>query len=648
MLLSNMDESVRPQDDFFRFVNGKWLETVEIPADRERWGSFDELRKATDQQSQGLVDRMLSGDISTDSNDVAKVIDFIQVAMETYRIKDVGLVPLHPLLEEVSGITSIGHLADYNVSANARGLPSLWGASVFASMADSKRNAWYLGACSLGLPERDYYLLQDKEHSSIRQDYKAYIAELAGLMGLSIDAEAVLAWETAVAKKLLSKEESRNPQNIFNPRSLAQLEESTPGIPWSAIWSAYSLPSDLQPIITELTYFESLQELVQDFGVEGVKNYLRWTLINQSASYLAGAIEECRFSFYGRRLGGAEQMRPRKERVLNVVNSVLGEALGKLYVAEYFPPTYKERAVQMVELVREAFHNRLVAVTWMSDSTKEKALEKLAGLRVKIGYPDQWKDYAQLEVDGLSTGATYLDNILKVSVYRWRDNLEKLAQLVDPEEWYMAPQVVNAYYNPLANEVVFPAAILQPPFYHAEADMAINFGGIGAVIAHEITHGFDDRGRRFDEQGNMVEWWSSEDLEAFTKRGEALIEQADVFHILPDLTLNGSYTLGENMADLGGVLVSYDALQLYYKRHGRPASAGSYTGEQLFFMSWATVWRGKTREKALRKQVATDPHPPFEFRAVNPLRNAAAFAAVWGVGEGDQMYLEPSQRAEVW
>jgi putative endopeptidase len=418
-----------------------------------------------------------------------------------------------------------------------------------------------------------------------------------------------------------------------------------PSIDWEKYLKGIGLEKVDTLIVGQLKYTEALEGILKENNVSAWKAYLRWSTLNSAASSLTTEIEKANWDFYSKELRGAKEQRPLEERALARVNGSLGEALGQLYVAEKFPPEAKVKAQKMIANVLSAFGDRINVLEWMSDETKQKAIEKLKATTVKVAYPDKWKDYSNLEVTETNS---YYDNRVAANKWGFNENIKKLGKPVDKTEWYMAPQTVNAYFNPSYNEIVFPAAILQPPFYDYQADEAVNYGGIGAVIGHEISHSFDDSGARFDKDGNLNNWWTEEDAVKFKALGKALADQYSAIQVLPETNINGEFTLGENIGDLGGINVAYDALQLYYNESGRPEKIDGFTGEQRYFMSWATVWRSKYRDEALKNQIKTDPHSPGMVRAGQPLKNVDAFYEAFNIIEGDSMYLAPEERVKIW
>jgi len=462
------------------------------------------------------------------------------------------------------------------------------------------------------------------------------------------DAARVLALETAMAQPRFDRVERRDRRKSYNPMDILQLQNLTPSVNWRNYIMGAGIKRIDTVIVSQPKYMAALETLFQANEVDAWKAYLRWTLLNRYADQLTTDIERANWEFYSQTLQGAKKQRPREERALQVVNGTVGEALGKLYVAQKFPAEAKEKAAKMIKYVFRAFENRINNLPWMAPETRVGAIQKLRKSTVKIGYTDQWKDYSKLEIKALADGGTYFENMENVSRWNFQNNIDDLSKPVDKTRWGMTPQTVNAYYNPSYNEIVFPAAILQPPFYDYKADDAVNFGGIGAVIGHEISHGFDDSGARYNADGNLVNWWKDEDLKQFTALGTALADQYSALQPLPGTFVDGKFTLGENIGDLGGVNAAYDGLQLYLKDHGNPGLIDGFTPEQRFFISWATIWRSKMRDEAIKNQVKTDPHSPGMYRAYVPLLNVDAFYQAFNIKENDKLYLAPEKRVKIW
>ena len=462
------------------------------------------------------------------------------------------------------------------------------------------------------------------------------------------DAVRVLALETAMAKPRLDRVERRDRRKTYNPMRVANLQKLTPTVNWKNYFDGLGVKNLDSLVVSQPRYMTALEDIFKANDMDSWKAYLRWTLINKSTGVLTTDIENANWDFYSKTLQGAIKQRPREERALQVVNGTVGEALGKLYVEKKFPAEAKAKAKAMIENVFLAFENRINKLPWMTPATRQGAIEKLRKSTVKIGYPDKWKDYSKLEIKSIADGGSYYDNMKNVAKWGFDENIEDLKKPVDKTRWGMSPQTVNAYFNPSYNEIVFPAAILQPPFYDYKADEAVNYGGIGAVIGHEISHGFDDSGARYNADGNLVNWWTDEDLKQFTGLGGALAAQYSALEPLPGTFVDGKFTLGENIGDLGGVNAAYDGLQLYLKKNGNPGLIDGYTPEQRFFISWATIWRSKMRDEAIKNQVKTDPHSPGMYRAVVPVQNVDAFYDAFGIKKGDKMYVDPDKRVKIW
>lgn len=657
--LDLMDKDVKPSEDFFKYVNGTWLKNTEIPADRTRWGSFDELRQKTDEDALAILKAAMSDNKDFETievlpgSDQEKAVKMFQTIMDTVTRNEQGLKPLEPYLAKINAIQNINDLEAFLIEMEPKGGAGFFGFGVRADAKDSNINAGYLGSGGLGLPDRDYYVKDDEDSKNIRAKYVQHISRMLQFLGDTeqdalTQAKQILAFETSLAEPKMDKVERRKPENRYNPRSISQLQQMVPAINWNNYFSGIGVKQIDTVIIGDVGYMKALQNILKDNNVSDWKAYLRWSALNDASGMLNTELEDANWEFYGKELNGAKEQRPRDERALQTINWSIGEALGKLYVDKKFPPQAKERAEEMIHNVILAYEKRINALDWMSEDTKKKAIEKLKATKIKIAYPDKWKDYSDLEVLGVEEGGTYLQNRLNVAKWNFNEDLDKLGKQVDKSEWFMAPQVVNAYFNPSYNEIVFPAAILQPPFYNFTADDAVNYGGIGAVIGHEISHSFDDQGAKFDADGNLNNWWTDEDLEQFQKLGSKLAEQYDALEVLPDVFINGKFTLGENIGDLGGVNAAYDALQLSFETNGRPENIDGFTPEQRFFMSWATVWRTKMRDEALKTRIKTDPHSPGMNRAVQPLLNIDAFYDAFNIKQTDSMYIEPAERVKIW
>ncbi len=650
--LKNMDTTVRPQDDFYTYVNGEWMSKTKIPADRSRWGSFDELRKKTDYNTLAVLNEARKNNSYTKGTDERKALDYFASIMDTTSRNTAGIKPIMPYIQQINHIKNKQDVAKFMQTAEPVLASAFFGVGVHADMKDSNKNVLYVYPAGAGLPERDYYVAQDEDAKKIREQYKAHIGKMLKYLDKNPDEIAqaqdnIMRIETKLAKAKLTKEERRKPENTYNPMTVDQLQKLVPDFDINSYLKALNIDVN-NLIVSQPNYMKTFNEIFKDEPVQAIKDYLTWNTFRGAAGTLSTGISNANWEFYGKTLSGQKERKPLDERALSTVNWTIGEAVGKLYVNKYFPPEAKKKAREMITYLQKAYKIRINNLPWMSTETKQKAIEKVDRLQIKIGYPDKWKDYSNLEIKSPEEGGTYFENSMAVSQWNFDKTIAKLNKPVDKTEWGMPPQIVNAYYNPSYNEIVFPAAILQPPFYDYKADEAVNYGGMGAVIGHEISHGFDDQGAKFNAEGNFENWWTKEDFEKFNKLVKRLAEQYDKIEVLPGVFVNGTFTSGENIGDLGGVNSAYTALQEYYKDHGKPGKIQGFTPEQRFFMSWATIWRTKSREEALKKQIKTDPHSPGQVRAVQPLKNVDAFYTAFDVKQGDKMYLKPDERVKIW
>ncbi len=650
IILENMDSSVNPKDDFYNYVNGNWMNTTEIPEDRTIWGGFSVLRKSTDMDVlEILAEAKKSGNYASNS-DQAKALFLFDSKLDIDTRNVAGITPLQPALDAIASIENLEDLQTILMTVPNVSSPFIDFVS-FADLNDSSINAAYVAGNGLGLGDRDYYLEMDTKSVEIRLKYVEHISRMLQFLGddevsATASAEKILVMETQLAKPRLDKVQSRDIRNYNNPKSISEIQMLIPSFNIEKMMTDKKIKQKIDTLIVmQPKYVTALNSFLKEHSIADIKTLLRWDTFISSANRLTEEIEVANWEFYSKYLRDAKEMRPANERALAVVNNNVGEALGQLYVDAKFPPEAKENAEEMIANVIASYQARIQVLDWMSDETKIKAIEKLDKFTVKIGYPDKWEDYSTMEV---KKSNTYFENITAINKWSTVKNLSEIGEPVDKTEWGMSPQTVNAYFNPLNNEIVFPAAILQPPFYDYLADDAVNYGGIGAVIGHEISHAFDDSGARFDANGNLVNWWSEEDLKQFTDRGDALAAQYSKIEVLDSVYINGKFTLGENIGDLGGVLGAYDGLQLLYKENGRPEDIDGFTAEQRFFMSWATVWRTLTRDEQLRTLIKTDSHSPGMVRATQPLINIDAFYEAFDIKEGDGMFLPEEDRVRIW
>lgn len=662
LIVENMDKKVKPTHDFFRYVNGTWLDNAEIPADRTSWGSFNELRKKTDADVLEILNEAIKNHNApklkdaqgnlTVMTDQEKAVNYYESIMDSVSRNSQGINPVLPFLAKINGVNNLADLNRLFIERAPYGGVGFYNFFISNDLKNSNRYVVYVSPAGLGL-SRDYYVDQDENTKLKRAKYVAHISKMLQFYGDSKEianknAQRIFDFEYNLAKPRITKEELRDRRKTYNPKSIEELTALTSSINWTNYFTGIGISKLDSVVVREPKYMTAMDSILKSSPIEDVKLYLKWNAIDGAANTLSDAIADTNWEFYGRELTGAVKQLPRNERALSSINGVIGEALGKLYVDKKFPPQAKAKAMEMIKNVMAGYEIRIQKLPWMSGETKQKALEKLHKLTVKIAYPDKWKDYSALEIVGVKDGGSYFQNSMNARKWNFDKNIAKLGNPVDRTEWGMSPQTVNAYFNATNNEIVFPAAILQPPFYNYLADEAVNYGGIGAVIGHEISHSFDDSGSRFDGDGNLVDWWTSEDLDKFTVLGTKLADQYSAVEALPEVHLNGKFNLGENIGDLGGVNAALEGLQLFYKTNGKPGKIDGFTAEQRFFISWATVWRTKMREDALRNLIKTDPHAPGMYRAYMPLTNVDAFYEAFNIKPEDKMYLKPDDRVKIW
>ena len=644
--LSAMDSSVRPQDDFYNFVNGGWMKTNKIPADKPSWGTFYMLREETDEQCLTILDNLLKEQYPAGSEG-----EKIQILYKNYMDMDArnkaGLTPLEPTLKKIQAIQNLSDLQAYLEEATPLGENPICGWVEYADIKYSNQNTIYLGNFGLGLG-RDYYQKKSDSNTEAITKYQTFVTDIFKLLGEPKAAEKAaqqVAFEKDLAKLMLTNEEDRDPNRSYNPQTMEELSKLVKNLNLPAYLKKVGVNTD-KVVVSEIRLYKEYDKFLNEKNLPLIKDYLRYQLVANNATNLDATLDELSFDFYSKYLRGQQEQRPMNKRALSLINGVVGEAFGKLYVEKYFPAKAKEEMVTLVGYLNKSFAEHIKNVTWMSADTKEKALHKLSTFKVKVGYPDKWEDYSKLQLNGQ---ASLFENLREVARWAYQKSLEEeVGKPVDKSKWGMTPQTVNAYYNPLYNEIVFPAAILQPPFFNFEADPAVNFGGIGAVIGHEITHGFDDSGAEFDAEGNLQNWWTPADKENFEKVTAALAKQFDQYEPVKGIFVNGIFTNGENIADLGGVNIAYDALQMYLNDHGKIEKISNFTQEQRFFISWATVWRTLSTDAYMTNQVKTDPHTPGYFRAFAPLTNVDSWYKAFDVKEGDKLYKKPEDRIKIW
>ena len=645
--LAEMDTTVRPQDDFYNYVNGTWAKTAKIPADKPTWGSFHILREKTDENCLLILDNLLKENFAQ-GTEGQKIKDLYESFIDWKKRDAEGLKPIEGLLTKIDNIKTLADLQKYLEEVTPEGENPICAWGVYADMKDSNMNTVYLGNFSIGMG-RDYYQKDNKENTEALQKYQDYVMAIFKVLKddkAAEKAKQMVNFERSVAKLMLTNEEDRNPNLSYNPQTMAELSKLVKNINLPQLLKNVGVNTD-KVVVSEIRLYKQYDKFINEKNLPLIKDYLKYQLVADNASNLTKELDELSFNFYSKELQGQQEQRPMNKRALSVINGILGEAFGKLYVEKYFPPKAKEEMVTLVDYLKKSFAQHIKDVTWMSEATKEKALAKLNKFTVKVGYPDKWEDYSKLTIEPAAK-TVYFANLQRVSEWAYQKSLEKVGKPVDKTKWGMSPQTVNAYYNPLYNEIVFPAAILQPPFFNFEADPAVNFGGIGAVIGHEMTHGFDDSGAEFDGDGNLKNWWTPEDKKNFENATKALAKQYDQYEPVKGVFVNGTFTSGENIADLGGVNIAFDALQMYLKDKGNVGKISNFTQEQRFFISWGTVWRTLSTDKYLTNQVKTDPHSPGYFRSFGPLVNVDAWYKAFDVKEGDKLYKKPEDRIKIW
>lgn len=643
-----MDKSVRPQDDFYNYVNGGWMKTAVIPADKSSWGSFNELGEKTDENSLTILKNILTEKYEK-GTEGQKIQDLYATYMDMDKRNADGINPIKGDLAKIDAIKNMKDLQKYLIEAVKEGNDPLFSWSVRGDLKNSKMNAVYLISASLGLG-KDYYQKENEDNRKTLEEYTKYVASLLEIIGeknATEKAQRVVALEKSFAKTYLTNEEGRDANKRYNPKTMEELAKISKNINLVNYLKGAGVNTD-RVIIGELKYYENLDKFINPNNLELIKDYLKVHLVSDNTDYLDQRLDDLSFAFYGQYLKGQQVQRPMDKRALNLINGILGEAFGKLYVQKYFSPEAKKEMEVMIDYLKKSYRQHINNLDWMSATTKEKALEKLSKFNVKIAYPDKWEDYSKLVIGSPKDGANLYSNLKNIEKWDYEKALEKIGKPVDKTKWGMSPQTVNAYYSPLNNEIVFPAAILQAPFFDFKADPAVNFGGIGAVIGHEIAHGFDDGGAQFDGDGNLNNWWTEEDKKNFEVKVKQLADQFSKYEPVKGNFVNGVFTSGENIADLAGVAIAYDALQMYLKDKGNQELISGYSQNQRFFLSWATIWRTKSTEKYMINQVKTDPHTPGYFRAFAPLTNVDAFYEVFDVKEGDKHYKKPEDRIKIW
>jgi putative endopeptidase len=645
--LQYVDGSVRPQDDAYQYLNGKWLRTFQLPPDKGAVGSFTAIEDATEEQLRSIVESLDQANPSDGDTDAKKLADLYASFMNEEQLEALGLKPLQAEFAAIDAIKDSSALPTLMAHMNAIGAGAPYGLGINLDARNSTQYAVILFQGGLGMPDRDYYLKDDAKLKDARASYRVHVEKMLSMAGESKAADyaaAILNLETSLARIQWTRVEDRDPIKTYNKTAITELSALMPGYDWPRYVHSVGIEGKVDSvIIRQPSYFTGLGKVITNTPLPVWKAYFKWRLLSAAAPYLSKAFVDERFAFTGGVLRGVPENQPRWKRAITLLDGSIGEALGKLYVAKYFPPQHKARMQALVQNLLEAYRRDIDTLDWMSAETKVGAQAKLAKMLPKIGYPDHWRDYSALKVsrDDLR------GNVVRANEFEYRRNLAKLGKPVDHGEWRMRPQTVNASYNPTGNEITFPAAILQPPFFDATADDAANYGGIGAVIGHEMSHGFDDQGSQFDADGNLHDWFTKADHDKFAEKTKALVAQYNAYEPVPDYHVNGALTLGENIGDNSGLAIAYKAYRISLAAHEAPVIDG-FTGDQRLYLGWVQVWRGKVREAEAIQRIKADPHSPPAVRGTAPLRNQAGFYAAFGLKPGDKMYLSPDQRVNIW
>jgi putative endopeptidase len=647
----NLDLSTTPCENFYQYAAGGWMKANPMPETESRWGSFNKLAKQNDEKIKVILDRLAKG-----SSPVAKgspeqlVGDFYRSALDTAALERLGTKPVQPYLAKIDALKDKKDLMKLLGELRPAGFGGFFSFYVGLDAKNSQMNIVNLGQGGLGLPDRDYYLKTDAPSLDIQKAYKAYISRLFVLAGIpngaAAAADKVFELEKQLAQASMSRVERRDPDKTYNKFTTAAFSQdpSLGALNWQAFFDAAKVPDFRELVVGQVDFIKALQPLIAQSSLADLKNYLKWSVLNSSAGTLNSAFEKAQFGFYQTTLSGTTVMKPRWERAVNLTNGSLGEVLGQLFVAEHFSKDAKAKVSEMVEHLRYAFKTRIEALDWMSETTKAEALVKLAAFEYKIGYPDKWKDYSKVDI----RADRLFENVVNTRRHGFAEMVAKIGQPVDKTEWGMTPQTVNAYYSPSRNEIVFPAGILQPPFYDPNAEDAVNYGGIGAVIGHEFSHGFDDKGSKYDASGNLSNWWTEEDRNQFEARTGKIVAQFNGYEVLEGININGSLTQGENIADLAGLTMAYYAY--IHAKEGQDINVEieGYTWQQRFFLGWAQVWAQNISEKELRKRIITDSHSPGEYRVRGPLANMPEFWEAWGCSTGQGMVAPEAVQVKIW
>jgi len=641
---SFIDSTVNPCENFYQYAIGGWRANNPVPETESRWMAFNILNEENRQKLMKIVDVVRQKESAKAGSDEQMIRDFYNAAMDTAAIDAAGIAGIAPILASIKAVKTKEELVALFGSLAPKGVSTPISLYIGADSKNSKMNTVYASQAGLNLPDRDYYLQDNEKFADIRKAYVVHIDKMFALSSEPSGAGAnILALETKLAEISWSRLERRDPDKSYNKKNLKDWDATLDALAIKKIASGRGFGAFDTIIVGQPSFYTALNSLIKSADLEDWKNYLKWNTITSFASYLSADLEKENFAFYSTKLRGTTTMKPRNERVFGAMNGVLGEPLGKLFVKEYFDEESKAYMSNMIENLRSAYKDRIQALDWMSAETKEKAMKKLNAFTYKVGYPDKWEDYSKLKI----VSDSYIQNVMNSTQFGYNKMLEKLGQPVDKTEWHMSPQTVNAYYSSSNNEIVFPAGILQPPFFHKDFDYAINYGGIGAVIGHEFSHGFDDQGSKFDWDGNLNSWWTDEDRAKFDKLAQQLGEQYDSYSPVQGMSVNGKMTMGENIADLGGVTLAYEALKKQYNGV-MPEPIDGFTWQQRFFLGWANVWKGNIKEEEMVTRLKSDVHSPAEYRVIGPLVNFEPYYEAFGTCETGAMHKHDSTRIKIW
>ncbi|WP_160716269.1 M13 family metallopeptidase [Chitinophaga solisilvae] len=644
--LADLDTTYKACDDFDNFVNGGWKKNNPIPSTESRWGAFNILDKQNKEvRLKGIIEEISSKKELKKGSEEQQIADYYTSYMDTATIEKRGITPLQPYLDKINAVKTLADWSNVSGELQKIGVSSFIGFGAEADAKDSKMNVLYQGQSGLSLGEKSYYERQDSATKNVRSEFVNHVNKMFSLAGFT-DANpgaTILGLESQLAKIQLSNVELRDPVKTYNRSAYAELKTLAPDFDWDAFTQQQDIKTDTI-VLQNKGYISNANKLLKATPIDVLKLYAKWQLLTHFAGYLPKAIGDENFHFFGTVMTGRKAQKTRPEKAIRSTDAQLGMPLGKLFAKKYFPESSKEKVSQMIENVRKVYGERIDQLSWMSDSTKAMAHKKLAAFTYKIGYPDKWKDYSSISIEK----DKLLENIIASALYEHKENIGKIGKPVDKSEWGMTPQTVNAYYNPLNNEVVFPAGILQPPFYNPDADDAINYGGIIAVIGHEFTHGFDDQGSQYDADGNLKNWWTKADRDNFDKLTKRYSNYFSSLEALPGFKINGDLTIGENVADLGGLTLAFYGLKKSFEGKEEPKPVDGYTWQQRFFLGWAQVWHANITDAALRNQIQTDPHSPARFRINGPLPHLKEFQAAWGCTPGNKMVLPDAERVVIW